>query len=97
MPRRKKPMGRPSRPLPPRIDATAEEIADVFMRTPPPGPVVDYNKVYRCGECNRVVAYPEVLYRDGKCENCHVPERKKRRPAQTKGILRRRKPDSTIP
>jgi hypothetical protein len=56
--------------LPPRIDATAEEIAQVFMRTPPPGPPVDLEKVYRCVACEREVYYPEILYRDGRCEDC---------------------------
>ena len=27
-------------------------------------------KVYKCAECGREVAYPETLYRDGRCENC---------------------------
>jgi DNA-directed RNA polymerase subunit RPC12/RpoP len=67
MPRQKKPMGRPARPLPPRIDATAEEIARVFMRTPPPGPEIDEDRVYRCEDCGRAVNYPDILYRDGRC------------------------------
>ena len=72
MPRQKKARGRPAKPLPPRVDATAEELAERFFRTPSPGPAVDLKKVYRCGECERVVAFPEVLYRDGKCEQCHT-------------------------
>ena len=67
MPRKKKEIGRPARPLPPRIDATAEEIAQVFMRTPPPGPSIDESRVYRCADCQREVNYPEILYRDGRC------------------------------
>ena len=27
--------------------------------------------VYRCGNCEREVSYPETLYRDGLCETCH--------------------------
>lgn len=38
MPRKRKELGRPARPYPPLIDATAEELAQVFMRTAPPGP-----------------------------------------------------------
>ena len=34
MPRKKKQLGRPARGLPPRIDATGEEIAQVFIRSP---------------------------------------------------------------
>ena len=64
-------MGRPARGLPPRIDATAEEIAQVFMRTPPPGPSLDLSKVYRCTDCERAIYYPEILYRGGRCEECH--------------------------
>ena len=26
---------------------------------------------YSCVKCNRKVSYPETLYRDGRCENCH--------------------------
>ena len=28
-------------------------------------------KAYQCAVCEREVAYPETLYRDGRCENCH--------------------------
>ena len=70
MARPKKERGRPARGYPPRIDATAEEIARVFMRTKPPGPEVDLEKVYRCVECEREVYWPEILYRDGQCEDC---------------------------
>ena len=71
MPRQKKARGRPPKPLPPRIDATPEALAEAFFRTPPPGPKVDLKKVYQCGECERVVVFPETLYNDGKCEQCH--------------------------
>lgn len=71
MPRQKKPRGRPARPLPPRVDATPDELAELFMRTPPPGPKVDIERVYRCVDCQRVVEWPEILYRNGKCEQCN--------------------------
>ena len=63
--------GRPARTLPPRIDATPEEIAERFMQMKPPGPKVDLAKVYRCANCERKAAWPETLYDDGKCEECH--------------------------
>ena len=72
MPRQMKPRGRPVRAMPPKVDATPDELATLFMRTPPPGPAVDLGKVYHCGECERVVEFPETLYRDGKCEQCHT-------------------------
>lgn len=72
MPRQKKVRGRPAKPLPPRVDASAEELAERFFRTQSPGPAVDFNKTYQCGACERVVTFPEVLYRDGKCEQCHT-------------------------
>ena len=51
---------------PPRIDATAEEIARVLLSSgPPKGPVE--GRVYRCADCGREVYYPETLYRDGRC------------------------------
>ena len=59
-------------PLPPRVDASAEELAERFFRTQSPGPAVDFNKIYQCGACERVVTFPEVLYMDGKCEQCHT-------------------------
>ena len=36
----------------------------------PPGPAVDLEKVYRCVDCERTVAWPEILYNDGQCEDC---------------------------
>ena len=68
MPRKRKELGRPVRPYPPRIDATAEEIAQVFLRTAPPGPAIDESQTYSCAECGREINYPEILYRDGRCE-----------------------------
>ena len=71
MPRKKKALGRPARGYPPRIDATAEQIAQVFMRTPTPGAPVDTSKVYRCVDCERAVFYAEILYNDRRCKECH--------------------------
>ncbi len=70
MPRKKKEMGRPSRPLPPKIDATPEEIARAVLNAGrPKGPVKAQD--YFCRDCKRQVAYPETLYRDGRCNDCH--------------------------
>ena len=67
---RKKQMGRPGRPYPPRIDATPEEIAHVVLNVGrPKGPVKAMD--YCCIDCERLVTYPETLYRDGRCEKCH--------------------------
>ena len=27
---------------------------------------------YRCATCHREVHYPETLYNDGRCEECHA-------------------------
>ena len=61
--------GRPvEKKLPPRIDATAEEIAAAIFALP-----VDYKwqynqdgarKVYKCVECGEAVYYPDTLYPD---------------------------------
>ena len=67
MTRKRKERGRPARAYPPRIDATAEEIAQAFLRTPPPGPEINEDQIYRCEDCGREVNYPEILYRDGRC------------------------------
>ena len=71
MPRQKKEMGRPiERMYPPRIDATPEEIAHVVMNAGRPrGRIAERD--YFCVDCERQVAYPETLYRDGRCEECH--------------------------
>ena len=68
--RKKKLMGRPSKKvLPPRIDATPEEIAHVVLNAGrPKGPVS--NKLYHCRDCKRMVAWPETLYNDGRCKLC---------------------------
>ena len=67
MARKRKELGRPARPFPPRVDATPEEIAQVFMRTSALGSEVDETRVYHCLDCGREVHHPEILYRDGRC------------------------------
>lgn len=73
--RKKRPVGRPmKRVYAPRIDATPEEMAKAMFALP-----ADHQweyqkeggKVYKCADCGREVAYPETLYRDGRCEECH--------------------------
>ena len=65
------------RRYPPRVDATAEEIAQAML-TAPVKTKWDYMKagpggpVYRCKDCQRKVNYPDTLYRDGRCESCHA-------------------------
>ena len=66
----KKPMGRPGRKYPPRIDATPEEIARVVLKGGRPTGRVK-SRTYRCGACGRAVYYPETLYNDGRCPECH--------------------------
>ena len=68
---RKKPMGRPSKKLlPPRIDATAGEIAHVVLNAGrPKGPV--QGRDYFCRDCKRQVPFPETLYNDNRCESGH--------------------------
>lgn len=62
--------GRPAiHPLPPRIDASPEDIARAFFRssaTRDTGP-----RKYNCSSCGRQVKYPDVLFDDGKCSTCH--------------------------
>ena len=71
MPRNKKPMGRPStRTLPPRTDATPEEVAHAVLNAGRPrGPVQD--RKYYCQDCKRQVVFPETFYNDNRCESCH--------------------------
>ena len=75
MPRRKKERGRPvTRRLPPRIDATPEQIAAALFRRPA-NHQGRYERnggaEYHCAACHREVHYPETLYNDGRCEECH--------------------------
>ena len=54
--------GRPARPLPPRVDATPEQLAQAMFQLP-----ADHQWEYlksgspehRCADCGRAVAYPE--------------------------------------
>ena len=76
MDRQKKTRGRPlTRLLPPRIDATPEEMAKALFALP-----ADHqwryeqngDRIYRCLNCEREISYPDTLYRDGRCEDCHT-------------------------
>ena len=68
MPTKKRSEG--NAPLPPRIDASPEAIANVVLNAGrPKGPVS--GKAYYCVDCERKVSYPETLYQDGRCEQCH--------------------------
>jgi hypothetical protein len=62
--------GRPARKYPPRIDATPEEIARTVLNSGRPKARVK-SQDYRCCGCGREVHYPETLYRDGRCPECH--------------------------
>ena len=76
MPRQKRERGRPvTRRLPPKIDATPEQVAQAMFRLPANHQwqyEQDGGKVYRCAACQQEVYYPEVLYNDGRCEACHA-------------------------
>lgn len=74
MARSKRARGRPlSKPMPPRIEATPEQLAKAMFAMP-----VDHQwkylkeeaAEYRCGSCERVVTYPEVLSDTGLCPDC---------------------------
>lgn len=59
----------PIGPLPPKIDAAAEELARVILNLKP-SVISDFPMIYRCLGCQRVVSYPETLYRDDRCMHC---------------------------
>ena len=70
--------GRPTtRPLAPRINATPEQLVEAMFRSPP-NPRWRYLEEggieYRCVICKREVSFPEVLYDDDRCEECHTEE-----------------------
>lgn len=70
--------GRPaSRRLPPRINATPEQILQALLSLPRDHEwqyLKEGGTEYRCSSCSREVNYPEVLYDDGRCEGCHGQE-----------------------
>ena len=69
MPRKKR--GRSGPKYPPKIDATAEEMAQAVLQLPARhrSGYRDVNR-FRCVSCKRSVYYPETLYRDGLCQPC---------------------------
>ena len=62
------------RRYPPRIDAPPEEIASAVLsvRKVPRFKAEPKQTEYRCEDCDRRVDYPETLYEDGRCEQCHA-------------------------
>ena len=62
--------GRSAHKYPPRIDATPEELARVVLNGGRPKGNVK-GLVYRCAGCEREGHYPETLYNDGLCPECH--------------------------
>lgn len=76
MPGRKKERGRPpSKTLPPRIQATPEQLAQAMFAMSADhkwkylgGKETDY----RCGRCENPVSYQEVLSRVGLCQGCEA-------------------------
>ena len=62
-----------TRKYPTRMDATVEEIAQVFFAMPV-NHKWEYEESapeYRCSDCQREVGYPDTLHSDGRCEECH--------------------------
>ena len=72
MPRKKKELGRPARALPPRTDATPEQLAKAMFALPAnhEWKYLDGPPDYQCGTCEKTVSYPNVLTRDGLCASC---------------------------
>ena len=71
MPKRER--GRPlERRYPPRIDATAEDIAKAMFALPA-NHEWEYEREtpdYRCEQCGQTVHYPKTLYQGGGCSDC---------------------------
>ena len=78
MPRPKKERGRPlGRRYPPRVDATAEEMAQAMFSLPAnrEWAYMKSKPEYRCLDCGEEIYYPNTLYRDGRCGGCHTVSR----------------------
>lgn len=69
MVRSSKPRGRPGRPLAPRINATAEEVARYVLSKPPSSDDLQEQE-YVCFTCKKPVYFPAILYEDRNCEDC---------------------------
>ena len=78
MPRKKREKGRPpsSYPLPPKADATADELVKAFFQAKT-NDDLDFRLIYHCTGCEKQVKYPETLYRDGRCADCTVARRQR--------------------
>ena len=71
MPRRKKELGRPlERKYPPCINATPEELVQAMFYTP--HDAVFEEREYKYSDCGREVYYPETLYAEDRCQECHA-------------------------
>ena len=70
---KKKGRGRPSKKYPPRVEATAEGIAQSFFAMPADHKweYLESEPEYRCVDCQKEVSYPDTLYNDGRCKVCH--------------------------
>ena len=76
MTREKRGRGRPPKyVLPPRIDATAEEVARAVLQVKPKDtePESFLPVTHRCEGCGRVVEFPEIYYTDRRCKDCTDP------------------------
>ena len=71
--------------LPPKIDASPEEAAQVVLNAGRPKGPVD-TRPGRCVECQREFAYLERPCQDGKCEGCHSASASVQRARCTCGI-----------
>ena len=54
--------------LPPRLDASPEELVQAMFNSPPKEGVSDQE--YFCSQCGRQIVFPEVLHEDGTCLDC---------------------------
>ena len=69
--KRRRPRGRPptTHALPPKVDATPEQLARAFFKGKA-GDDMDFAMTYHCVTCKREVHFPEVLYQDKQCRDC---------------------------
>ena len=56
---------------PPLTDMMPEELAQEMFKIKGPLPELTEVPKYSCIDCKRRVRYPETLYQDGRCEQCH--------------------------
>ena len=66
--------GRPPKQYPPKVDASAEDIAKAMFRLSQghQWAYLEEEPEDKCVRCGKPVHYPDTRYQDGTCAGCHI-------------------------